>query len=234
VPAVTTPDASNRDIFDEQGRKWRDVANGQKGFIQQVQKAQNEAAAVTQSQIDALNVTIAERDTALTELAAQVQALGETAGTVPQLTEQIEELTQKAAKAEKYRMLMQYPKLLQVQVEQQVEPAGEGEEPTVRTVNPLLELVESSDLVGDALQATLNQLIAALPSVGPPTEGTPPPATPAPMAPTPAAPTGTDDLASWQAKADAAHQQMNTGDMSAQPAFTEAWENIRRLQAAST
>jgi hypothetical protein len=206
--------------------------------MKQVQKEHMDKIAELQTQIDTLSVGVAERDTTIVNLTSQVDSLAGPAEQVPQLTEQIQELTKKAAKADKYRMLMAHPQLLQMQVEQPVEPAGEGEEPTTRTVNPLLELVESSDMSGEALQATLSQLVAAMPSVGPLPQaiqqGSPPPTQPPPMAPAPGEPLNTNDIESWYAKAREAHQLLNTGDMSAQQAFNEAWDNINRLNAAST
>jgi hypothetical protein len=143
-----------------------------------------------------------------------------------ELQTQITTLTEEAARAQRYKLLLEHPGLLNLQVEQEVKVEGQ-EEPQKISVNPAIQLVETSTLPTDQLKQTIAQMEAA---IGKPT---------APQAPVtdgalpPSPPPEENNLDQAWAKVQAAQDRLNGGDLSPD-AWNEqraAWAEYRELQA---
>ncbi|MHC4542925.1 MAG: hypothetical protein ACYSYL_00160 [Planctomycetota bacterium] len=182
-----------------------------------------------EQQIVVLQQTLGERDAEIAALNAQIAQLTEQGGQIPGLQEQIQQLSVQAMRADKYQMLMNHPELLALQVEQ----PGEGEDAEPVMVNPLLQLIETSNLPLDTLEQTIQQFKSALPL--PATEVPPRPAAANPAVPPPAPqegsgePSGED--ATWQAVQDAQEAlNENPGNMQLQEAQRKAWQRYYEAQ----
>jgi hypothetical protein len=147
------------------------------------------------TEVDRQKLLVQERDTKNAALEARVAELTAQLTAANAFKDQVTTLeAEKSAantKAERLELLTKYPALLAAQTK-----ADDG---TVS--NPMLDLLMSSNLPIDQLQAKAEQLAASLPRQNPPA-GTPP-------MPTPAA-TGNETVEELQARAMEAHQRWIT------------------------
>lgn len=141
----------------DDGKRWQDKFYGQQGLAEQYRRELEKTKGTHSAETEALRGDVTARDTQISQLVGQVEELQTVSATVPELQERITQLTSKAGQADKYRMLMDYPGLLQLQVEETV-PGEEGEDPVKVMVNPVLNLIEHSTLEGDALKAEIARL----------------------------------------------------------------------------
>lgn len=223
TPAI--PSFASDDIYAPDGKKWSDKFHGSSGALKQVQAEKAEESGLLAQQIATLTSALTERDAAIANGEARVAALQ---GQIPNLEElqtQITTLTEEAAKAQRYKLLLQHPGMLNLQVEQEVIVEGQ-ETPQKVMVNPAVQLVENTTMPLDQLQQTIAQMEAAIGKPGaalPVTDGALPPA-PAPA---------TDNLdGSWK-KVQAAQDRLNSGDLSpdAWDEQRKAWSDYKALQA---
>jgi chromosome segregation ATPase len=197
------------------------------GRLQQERTTYQQQIGGLEAQVGALNDQVRQRDAQIVTLQASVTERDTSLEAVPTLQGEIEQLKAQAALVDRYRIAMRYPRLLGITVEETVPAEGEGE-PTKRTVNPVLDLIESSGLDGPTLEITLQRMQQALPAA--PVETSPHSPVTATAAPAPAEPAG-DDYDAWVAKAREAQGKLNEGDQNAWTEFNEAAEKIRELQA---
>ena len=143
---------------------WKAKYHGLRGSFEQYKKNTERELNTLREALDSLKSQVAERDGVIEELKRQVEELGGKAKDANTLREQVEALRQRADLAGKYEALMQFPELLDLQVEETVK-RDDGSEEVVKT-NPALRLVETSTLSGDELRAVLEQMVKAMPSAG--------------------------------------------------------------------
>lgn len=219
---------AQEDVYAPDGKLWKAKFHGAQGYLKQKEAGFLTEEGALKAQLEAAQQAVAEHTATIASLQGNVTSLTETSGTIPALQEEIGKLKLEAAKASKYQIAMRYPALLSIKVEEEVPvPEGQEGEPTKRTVNPVLDLIESSGLDGPTLEMTLQRMVAAMPEVGAKQTLTPSPVTPS--SPAPAVPAG-DDKQAWIAKAKEAQQRLNSGDTTGWADFEEATSKIRELE----
>jgi uncharacterized coiled-coil protein SlyX len=168
-------------VWDDEGKMWRDKFNGQKGAVQDLSTKLAEARREIDSLKQKMTDSLSSRDQDETQLREELESLRENAGVIPDLHEKIKELTAKVKAGERYKALARRPELLSMVVEEE-EETEDGETVTKRT-NPILDLVASSNLEGEDLDALLDKLSVAVPTTSAAEDSAKPPAPPAPPAP---------------------------------------------------
>lgn len=228
-PLSPQTSGSNPDIFcPEDSKKWKDKFYGAQGALKQVQASSAGKVGGLGQQVTELTQTVAEKDATIAATQLQLVTLQEQIKQIPDLRGQVGTLTQQAARADRYQLLMEFPHLLGLRVEQMI--AGEeGEEPETTTVNPVLQLVEASTLSLEQLRVTLQQFSATLPTATP--DATPVSRVLAPAMPPSPAPAGAGGDALW-ARVQGAQMKLNSGDYSqeAQREHQEAWAAYNKAQ----
>jgi hypothetical protein len=236
-PQASQPTGLNPDIWAPDGKRWKDKYHGRDGAIAQLQQEKEVTRGQLETKIDSLSQTILEKDGQVEKLNVRLKALEEEAGTIPTLLEQLSEKEKEAGLAAKYRLLAEYPRLLEIQVDEEVPVEGQ-EEPTIVRVNPFLNLVEHTNLDGDALRAEIQRLSkffdSQMQAAQQVQQGDRPPA---PTTPAPAAP-AEDTRESLYRKAMSLKQQMIEGgtDMLSEADWAEfhnTWDQIRKFDRAS-
>ncbi len=208
------------------GKLWKDKFYGTQGRLQQVEAQHAQQMGALQVQAEGLQSTLRERDATITNLQQQVQQATTQLETIPGMQEQIATLEQQSALAERYRAAMQYPALLGAQVE--IERTTEDGQTVKEMVNPLLNLIESTTLTGDALQATLRQMAAALPAQQAGSTPTSIMAGAVPPSPEPVQ----DELGELRKRAAKIQDRINDGEIGAWEDHANVWMQIRELEAA--
>lgn len=230
-PVSPTPPALNPDVYcPEDGKRWKEKFYGAQGALKQIRTEATEKVGAAEQQVLSMTEALQQRDATLATLGGQNTELSEQIAAIPELQGQIEQLTQQAARADLYQVLMGYPQLLSMTAQQTVPAETEGGEPTTITVNPVLQLVETSNMSVDQLKVTLDQFLQALPQQTGNNQARSPvtsPATPSPPAPGGPA---TDDV--LLARAKAAQERLNSGDVSpeAMEEHRAAWAALREAQ----
>lgn len=224
-PTTTTTPGLDPLIFSPDGKKWSDVAHGQRGHISQLRAEREELAGKLNAQIETLRGTVTEKEQSLSQLQAELQSRAKELEAVPALLDQIKELEQRASLADKYRMLAEYPRLLEIQVEETV-PGEDGGEPKTIKVNPLLNLVENSNLTGDALRAEIRRMAAFYEGSRSQQEQR----VQAPASPSPAAPVE-ETAEYWYKRANELRERMNTEGASDElfELHNQAWRKYAEL-----
>lgn len=227
VPTQTT--YARDDVYAPDGKKWKDKFYGAQGYVKQKEAGWLSEKGSLEAQIETLQQATGEHEATVASLTSQVTDLTETSGTIPALQEQIVQLKSEAAKATKYQIAMRYPSLLSIQTEEEVPvPEGQEGETTKVVTNPVLDLIESSNLDGVQLETTLQRMVAAMSVPG--TQVPAAPATVSPAVPTPVEPVVGDDKAAWVAKARDAQVRVNSGEIDAMKDFEIAAQKIRELE----
>ncbi len=229
---VTTPPQSQPQqqlpptVDPSDGKLWKDKFHGTQGRIRQIEAQYAQQEGALQAQMEGLQNTLRERDATIATLQQQVQQAGTQLEAVPGMQEQITTLQHQSALAERYKAAMQYPTLLNAQVE--VERTTEDGQTVTERVNPLLNLIENTTLEGDALTATLRQMATALP--GQQTVSTPTPVMEGAVPPSPEP--VEDELSALRKQAQDIQDRINDGDHTAWNEQGPIWQKIRELELA--
>jgi len=242
-PATSQQPASlHPDVYAPDGKRWRDKFYGQDGAISKLQNDAARAAGIHDQTIAGLQEQLRIRDSQIATLNTSSANAQAQIDSIAGLNQTITELQARAGLVDTYRALTEYPDLLNVQVEESVPATEPGGEPTTRTVNPLLALVESSNLPPDQLRAQMAQL-ATFYRTGQQQQPAAPPAPVAPglapipgppAVPSPATPLAQNTVAYWRQRALEAQGRMIEGDAVARTEHREAWEKVRELEKAAT
>jgi uncharacterized phage infection (PIP) family protein YhgE len=213
------------DVYAEDGKRWKDKFNGLRGSMKQLETGYQEQVGGLEQQIRGLQDQLSQAQATAGTLNAQIEQLRGSEAQVAALQQTVAELQGQANRAERFRILMNQPRLLNVRVEEQV-PGENGAEPTTRIVNPFLDLVEKSDLEGEALQTLLNQMASAIPVP----QQAPAPLAPPTIPPAPA-PSG-DDLSSLEKREKELRLQLCGGGATkeVQDEWQETWQKINKLR----
>jgi hypothetical protein len=227
-PASQTPTLDPQ-VFAPDGKPWSAKFHGSSGALKQVQAEKAETEGALTQQIATLTAALGERDATIAQLQVQLGTAQEQLGGLDDLQGQITTLTEEAAKAQRYKLLVAHPELLNLRVEQQVQVEGQDEPQTV-TVNPAIDLIETSSLPLDKLESTIAQMAAAVGSAVPIAAPAQTPIT-GPTPPTPPAPNVNDLDAAWE-KVKEAQERINSLDASPEAwnNHREAWAEYHRLQ----
>lgn len=223
APAPTPSPSPNPDIIDpETGRAWKIRFHGAHGARLQAERELAEVTGKFEQAIKTLQETLNARDAELAAANSRLAALEEQTGAIPALQEQNKELAQMAMMADKYKLLMRYPNLLSINVEEQ---ADEG----TGRVNPVLSLIESTTMPLGDLERTLQQMTQAIPVDRAPVR----PAASAPAIPQapPQQNEGEDISAAW-ARIQEVKLRLNESpnDLQLQQEFREAWQRYYAAQ----
>lgn len=153
-PSVGPSDS--RLIFADDGKTWRDKFHGAQGHAQQLQDKHSKELDGIRQQVDELQGLVSEKDTSIAKLTENLSKAAQQLGELQALQERIPELEKQARISERYRALMEYPELLNLQVEDVIKDE-EGEEHEM-VFNPVIDLVENTTLEGDSLRAAIKRL----------------------------------------------------------------------------
>lgn len=238
-PEPSLPVHGREDIFAKDGSMWRDKFNGAQG---QIGNLNNQISRLKQEMEDmggGHSSELQAKDDQISQLQSEIDQLQQTTGTIPGLQEQLEQLKPKAVMADRYRMVMRYPGVLNLSVEEEVQVEGE-DEPQVVSVNPVLQLIETTTLEGEALEQAVKRLARLHgQSVATQLEDVEPVATPAggpafnsPAPPSPAGPSE-ESAQFWYDKAIEYKGIANeTGDKEAMEKMREAFQKHEELLKA--
>lgn len=219
APPVAPPSSpqTNPEVYAPDGKKWADKYWGIQGALKQTQQQSAQDTGSLEQQVLQLTQSVQQRDAMIKALTEEREALREQAGSIPGLQEEIGQLSQQAQRADRYQMLLEFPELHSLRVEQLQE---DGADPQTVLVNPVLQLIETSQMPLDQLRTTLQQFVSTLPST---VEAPRSPVT-SPAIPKPSTPKVNERDELWE-KVQAIHQRINTGDSSAeaQAEYAEAW-----------
>ena len=224
-PPVTT------DVDPSDGKPWRTKFHGQKGAYEQLKNQVAAKEGALSEQIKQLQQSLQVSEAEVQRLTIENTKLQGQADAIPQLQTDNQNLKQEAAIAERMKVLLDYPAVLGMQVEEEVPATEEGQEATTIKVNPILNLVANSNLDVDALKAEIERIAkfqGAAPQAPPeePTAG--PPVAPAPASPSEETPEY------WHKRALEIDAQMSSEGMSPQlvEASKEAWRKHAELGVA--
>lgn len=221
-PVSQQSQTPNAQVYAPDGKTWESKFHGLSGSYQQ-QKAQAEAVqGALEERIRTLEDEKRQLAATLEQLTHKLELATTQLEMIPALTEKIKQLEKKSSLADKYVSLTKHPELLQLRVEQQM-PGEDGQEPRVVQSNPLVELIQSTELAGADLDRVLAQISQALPSVGPQAPASPP------VLPGSPEPRQGDDVEALRARQIALHEKMVAGDSSVQNEFLEIGDKIREL-----
>jgi len=222
---------AREDVYAPDGKKWSEKFFGTQGYAKQKDAEFGQAEGKFTAQVESLTQQLNDANAKVTELTATISGLQELVDTIPGLNERIATLSDTANKATRYRQAMKYPGLLNVAVEEEVTDA-EGNTTKVVT-NPLLTLLESTDLPEAELDRTLSQMAAAFSAAEQTRVEGAARTTMAPAAPVPPASSG-NDIQSWAAKAQEAFERCKADytDAQARKDYDEATQKLRELRVA--
>lgn len=220
---------SRDDVYDSDGKPWRQKFHGLRGTLMQTEKESAEKMGQLSAQLETaqqqLQMLQAEKETLTNKLATVDEEIAQ----IPTLNAQIEELKTQASLADKLKQVVnEAPGLLALEVEEEVPGEGEDAEPQTVKVNPILRLVENSTLEGDALRAEIRRLGKLYQNV-PSSDAEPRPSTPS--IPSPAEPSE-PGAEYWRKKAMEAREKLNQGE-NAWDEHREAWAKYHEALAAS-
>lgn len=160
APATSSPGVGptyDRElVYAEDDKPWREKYHGLKGRIQQVESDYQKKLEETQSSLGQLKATLGEKDSKIEQLTGKLTNAGEQLGQLKALQDKVPELEQQARQAAKLRAVLEYPELVNRQVTDMIE-TEDGKEHEIVT-NPILDLVESTNLEGDELRVHLKRL----------------------------------------------------------------------------
>jgi uncharacterized coiled-coil protein SlyX len=156
-PSVGPSDS--RLIFADDGKTWRDKFHGAQGLAQQLKGKHEKELGDIQKQIEELQGLVSEKNGSIAQLTDKLSGAAEQLGELQALRERLPELENQARVTERYRALMEYPELLNLQ-QTDVVKTDDGEEVEM-VFNPVIDLVESTTLEGDDLRAAIKRLSSA-------------------------------------------------------------------------
>lgn len=203
APVSPTPVAPvlppNLAIDPETGKSWQQLYYESKSQVGRLEQQLSSAEAQAGATVEGLTTQVNDYQAAVGQLNANIQTLTTTSAQVPDLEAQVTSLKAEVALGRKYQAAVKHPHLLGVQVEQEVE----GQDAPVM-VNPVMTLLESSELSPDAFELVMQQMDVAFANQAP----SAPVATQAPSAP-PAATPVAQDTPEWRAtEIDRVHAEM--------------------------
>jgi len=215
----------NSDIYADDGKTWKSKYHGIVGRLKVVEGKRDTEIGKRDQQIADVQQSTHEREAKVVALEADVARLTAEVQTIPQLRGELDAAVVGAKRASKLEVLMQYPALLTMQVEEEQQAEGQ-EEPVKVQVNPFMRLIEATTLVGDELAQELQRLVSVLPSTGtvtaaPVVEG---------AAPQPAQPADTNDVEALRAKALELHQEVIAGKPVREEEY-KAWAALYKAQS---
>jgi len=143
-------------VYAPDGKPWREKYHGQKGRVQQLEEEYGEKLEEKATTLQKLKQELEQRQGAVQELTGKLESAGEQLGELQALKDRIPELESKAGRAAKLEAILEYPQLANLQVKDMM-TNEEGEEVELLS-NPIMSLVESSTLEGEALRAELRRL----------------------------------------------------------------------------
>lgn len=217
----------NPDTYADDGKTWKSKYHGIVGRLKVVEGKRDTEIGERDQKIADAQQLILEHEAKITALGADVTRLTGEVQTIPQLQGELAAASEGAKKAGKLEILMQYPALLTMQVEEEQQVEGQ-EEPIKVQVNPFMRLIEATTLAGDDLAQELQRLVSVLPST------TPAVATPVVegAAPQPAQPAGTGDVDALRATALDWHKKTIAGEPGAKEKEYEAWTALYKAQSS--
>jgi hypothetical protein len=142
-------------VYDEDGKLWKDKFLGREGHVQQVRKQLEEAQKEHGDALKELQAELEKRQGTIETLNSKLVSAGEQLGELQGLKDRIPELEEDARKAAKLEAIMEYPELISLQVKDVVEVDGEEHE---LLVNPIIDLVQNTNLEGDELRMRIRRL----------------------------------------------------------------------------
>lgn len=221
TPAPTPSPSLDPQIYAEDGKTWKSKCHGAQGRLKQVEKQRDTQTGGFEQTIQDLGQAVHEKSARIVTLEAQVGELTTRAESIPQLQGQLDAATNKAEKAGRLEVLMKHPRLLSVQVEEQVE----GQDPV--KVNPFMKLIESTTLGGEDLDQELRRLAAAFqqPPENPVVEGATPPSP---------VPSDTTDVEALTTIAMELHEKAIAGKVGARDEERKAWAKVYEAQSKPT
>ena len=233
-PSSQQPTTSGLDgnVFDSiDGKPWRKKFYGQKGRADQLEQEAAKAEGALTEQVNQLQQSLQIAQAEVQRLTLLSSELTGKVDAIPQLQTDNQNLKQEAAAAERMKVLLDYPGVLGIQVEEVVPATEEGKEPTTIQVNPILNLVANSNLSVDALRAEIERVAkfqGAAPQAPPEEPSKGPPVAPAPSAPS------EETAEYWRQKAIELSLRMNTEGQLPElmDAHTEAWKKHTELLAS--
>ena len=185
--------------------QWESKFHGLRGSFKQAQAAWQEKEGMLTQQIKTLQGQLGTLNSQLGNAQSQVEQFQAQVEALPQLQERAEQADAFEVQLERLGTIMNYPEIL-AQTEEAI--VGEGEEATTERRNPIMDLLMSSTMEGDAFVQMVEQVATKLRAgqqlePEPSGEGEPEPRNPpAPIgAPPPPAPTGGDTLESLRKQA---------------------------------
>jgi len=219
------------DVDPSDGKPWRTKFHGQKGAYEQLKNQVASKEGALSEQVTQLQQSLQVSEAEVQRLTIENTKLQGQTDAIPQLQTDNQNLKQEAAIAERMKVLLDYPEVLGIQVEEEVPATKEGQEATTIKVNPILNLAANSMLDPDALRAEIERVAKyqGKPPQAPPEE-TPkgPPVAPAPSAPS------EETAEYWHKRALEIDSQMSSEGISPElmEASKEAWKKHAELGIA--
>lgn len=142
-------------VYAEDGKLWREKFTGQQGRADELAKKIEGMQESFESNLTKLKSEVESRESRINELRQELDTTGQRVEELRALEDQVPELEQQARQAAKLRAVLEYPELVNRQVKDMIEMDGEEHEVVA---NPILDLVESTNLEGDELRTHLRRL----------------------------------------------------------------------------
>ncbi len=162
TPKASTPDVGRSYekelVYAPDGKFWREKYTGLEGHFRQRldEEVKNALKEQEGTYEEKLQTEIKTREERVAEMQNKLQEVGSQLGELKTLQERLPELEKEARQAAKLRAMLEYPDLVNQQVEEVVQ--GEDGEERKLVTNPILDLIQSVDLEGDELRERLKQL----------------------------------------------------------------------------
>ena len=160
MPTVQ-PSFSRELVYAPDGKRWIDKYNGLKGRLMQVEAESAESTGKLEAQLDSLRQRLQETAASAESYKTEAEKISELQEKIDALGEEKKALSTKADRVDQYEVLFRYPHILDKQVEKEIPDPDDPEKTMKVKVNPLLNLVESTTLTGEALEEQV-QMIAAM------------------------------------------------------------------------
>jgi len=233
-------------IYDTDGKLWKDKFHGRGGIIDQLKREHAERAGALEQAVSQREAQVTQHQARLAILEQSLNDARSQAASLPELQQkateaeglrqQLEALTsqvgevdmlkKRAGLAGRYRLAMDFPGLLALRVEQK-EKAEDGTETVTGYTNPILALIENSAMPDEELKKALDDLASVMPKG----DGRPmPPLSTNTIQPPSPKPSTDNDAESWQKKMQEAQRQyQETGDAAFWRDFDAASEKYHAL-----
>jgi len=228
-PPAGQPAYDPSDVYDDDGKKWKDRFHGYTGALSQQRQQMEAREKELLDQIQALQSQIESGQTQASTLQTQLADLRAQAELIPTLNDQITQLQAAQAQHGKLAIMLEYPQLLGLSVKETV--TGEDGTQTEVSHNPVRRLIESSTLEGDALRRQIEQLALLYQVSATPVQQ--PQGYNSPTAPAPAGPVE-ETVEAWRAKAMQLHRELVANQdysTASRERLADAWRKVNELAA---